>query len=94
MKDELFEELTQSVKQGGAIMRGDVEPARRTEISVPDVKELRLKFGISQDKFASALGVSAATVRNWEQGRRRPTGPARVLLSIVERRPDVLKSLH
>lgn len=90
MKDELFAELLDSVREAAAIMRGEKQPARVTEIVVPDVKQLRRNLGYSQDQFASALGVGVGTIRNWEQGRRKPTGPARVLLSIVESRPDVL----
>jgi putative transcriptional regulator len=46
---------------------------------------------MSQDEFAAQFGISPATVRNWEQGRRQPEGPARVLLNIIEREPDVVK---
>lgn len=90
MNDELFAELLGSVREGGAILRGEQEPARTAEINVPDVKRLRSQFGLSQDQFAHALGVGVGTLRNWEQGRRRPTGAARVLLFLVQARPDVL----
>ena len=91
MKDELFQELLQSVREMGAIRRGEAEPARVTELSIPDVKQVRLELGFSQDEFARALRVSVGTIRNWEQNRRQPTGPARVLLTIVQQQPDVLK---
>lgn len=91
MKDEIFEELLQSVREMGAITRGEAEPSRVTELEVPDAKKLRESLGFSQDEFARALRVSVATLRNWEQNRRQPTGPARVLLTIVQQQPDVRK---
>jgi putative transcriptional regulator len=78
MKDELFQELLGSVREGGAILRGEQEPARRFEIPAPDVRELRQKAGFSQREFATLMGISPGTLRNWEQGRRQPEGAARV----------------
>lgn len=46
---------------------------------------------MSQDQFGAQFGISAATVRNWEQGRRQPEGPARVLLTIIAREPDAVR---
>jgi putative transcriptional regulator len=92
MKDELFQELLESVKQGGAILRGDME-ASRTFSHAPDdidVAALRKRFDLSQPKFASMLGISVATLRNWEQGRRTPEGPARVLLQVASREPQAV----
>ncbi len=94
METELFEELMQSVREAGAIVRGEAQPTRTTTLSTPAapaVKPLRESLGLSQKAFSQALDVSAGTVRNWEQGRRQPTGPARVLLTLVAQRPDVLK---
>ena len=90
MKDELFAELLESVRQGGAILRGEAEPARRFEMDVPDVKEIRAKYHLSQGEFAALLGISVGTLRNWEQGRRKPEGPARVLLQVAEKHPDAV----
>ena len=91
MRDELFQELLQSVREMGAITRGEAEPSRVTELAVPDVKQVREKLGLSQKEFARALRVSVGTIRNWEQNRRQPTGPARVLLAIVQQQPEILK---
>jgi putative transcriptional regulator len=55
-----------------------------------EVVRVRGKLGLSQSKFASLLGISADTLQNWEQGRRSPTGPAKVLLKIATRHPEVL----
>ncbi len=59
--------------------------------AAPDVKELRARLGLSQDQFALALGVRLTTLQGWEEKGRKPSGPSRVLLSIVEERPDVLR---
>ena len=94
MNDELFDELLSSVREMGAIQRGEVEASRVTELTVPDAREVRENLGFSQAEFARVLRVSVGTIRNWEQNRRQPTGPARVLLTIVQQRPDVLKLIN
>ncbi|MCD4692166.1 MAG: helix-turn-helix domain-containing protein [Calditrichales bacterium] len=90
MNDKLFQELMDSVKQGGAILRGDAKPSRVFNFENPDVKAIREKYGLSQNKFAKLLGISASTLRNWEQGRRNPEGPARILLSIADKHPEAI----
>lgn len=88
MNDELFTELVASVREGGVILRGEQEPARRFEISAPDVKQIRERYELSQSEFAALLGVSIKTLQNWEQGRRSPHGAARVLLHVADKHPD------
>ena len=90
MKKELFKELFESVKQGGAIMRGTIKPLRTFEFPESEVRKIREQYGLSQAKFATLMGISVATLRNWEQGRRRPEGPARVLLRVAATHPDAL----
>ena len=90
MKKELFEELLESVRQGGAILRGERKPSRVFEFSEPDVRAVRAHYGLSQEKFASLMGISVGTLRNWEQGRRRPEGPARVLLRVAAKHPEAV----
>jgi putative transcriptional regulator len=90
MKKEVFKELLQSVKQGGAIMKGFMKPSRVFQFPESEVRKLRENYGLSQDKFASLIGISVATLRNWEQGRRKPEGPARVLLMVAAKHPEVL----
>jgi putative transcriptional regulator len=87
MKRKDFERLVASVKQAGAIRRGRLKPGRVTEFHPDDVRETRLKLGKSQEEFALMIGVSVATLQNWEQGRRRPDGPARALLRVAARNP-------
>jgi putative transcriptional regulator len=93
MKKDLFEELLESVKQGAAIMKGERKPSRIYEYPESEVRKLRGNYGLSQDKFASLMGISVATLRNWEQGRRKPEGPAKVLLMVAEKHPEALLDL-
>lgn len=90
MKDELFAELMESVREGGGILRGEIKPQRVFEPGEPDVAAIRGKYRLSQAKFAVLLGISVATLRNWEQGRRKPEGAAKVLLRVAEKHPEAL----
>ena len=91
MKEELFEELRQSLREAGLIKRGQLKPGRVFHVNpASNVVRVRGKLGLSQSKFAAILGISPDTLQNWEQGRRRPTGPAKVLLKIAARHPEVL----
>jgi putative transcriptional regulator len=90
MREELFAELVASVREGGAILRGEVAPARRTVVEKLDVKKLRERYSLSQGQFAALLGISVKTLRNWEQGRRTPEGPAQVLLQVVAKHPEAV----
>jgi len=92
MDDKLFEKLTESVRQAGAIRRGEVKPGRVFEYDAMDVKAIRAKLELSQVQFARMIGVSVSTLRNWEQGRRRPEGPARALLRVAERDPKAVSA--
>tara|TARA_B110000503_G_scaffold64084_1_gene101058 strand:+ start:1128 stop:1418 length:291 start_codon:yes stop_codon:yes gene_type:complete len=88
MDNDMFDELMTSVQEMDGIVKGQKQPTRRFEFREPEVKAIREKMGVSQDKFAVILGVSKRTVENWEQGRRHPTGAARSLLKIVEADPQ------
>ena len=87
MNDELFNELVASVREGGAILREEVEATRVTNFDDPDVAAIRDEYGLSQTKFAALLGISVRTLQNWEQGRRHPQGPAKVLLRVAAKHP-------
>ena len=91
MKKELFEELKQSLREANLIKRGQLKPGRVFRVNpASNVVRVRGRLGLSQSKFAAILGISADTLQNWEQGRRRPTGPAKVLLRIAAKHPEVL----
>lgn len=57
---------------------------------LPDVKSIRQNYQLSQNEFATLLGISLATLRNWEQGRRKPEGPARILLQVAAKHPEAV----
>ncbi len=91
MNKGLFEELLESVKKAKAIENGKLKPARTFRVNPKtDLVRVRGKLGLTQSKFAAVLGISADTLQNWEQGRRSPTGPAKVLLKIAIRHPEIL----
>ena len=90
MEKEMFEELLSSVKEAKDIMQGKKEPSRRFYIDEPNAKEIRQKLHLTQNQFASLMNISIHTLRNWEQGRRNPEGPAKVLLNIVNNYPEML----
>jgi putative transcriptional regulator len=90
MKKELFDELLESVREGGAILRGDRKASRSFQFDETDIRGLRESHGLSQSKFAALMGISVGTLRNWEQGRRKPEGSARVLLKVVEKHPEAV----
>jgi putative transcriptional regulator len=95
VKDVAFQELLASVRQAGRIRRGTLKPARSAVFRPADVKAVRAKLGASQAEFALMIGVSVATLRNWEQGRRMPEGPALALLRVAAKHPDiVVDALH
>jgi putative transcriptional regulator len=56
-----------------------------------DVSAIRHRTGLSQAAFSRRIGVSPATLRNWEQGRRSPKGPVRVLLALLDRNPRIVE---
>ena len=59
-------------------------------VAAGDVKAIRARLGLSQDQFAARFGFSVETLRNYEQGHRRPTGPASVLLRVIASEPDAV----
>ena len=91
MKEDDFGELVTSIKEAGDIKRGSRTPSRIFEIGPVDIKAVRQRLQRSQPEFALMIGVSVATLRNWEQGRRRPEGPARALLKVAAEDPDAVE---
>lgn len=95
MRVDMFEELIESVREGGAILRGRRKPSRRFEIGSSGVRAIREKTSLSQSEFALLIGVSVKTLQNWEQNRRHPTGPAAALLRIIAHQPNLaVKAIH
>ena len=90
MKDEMFDELVASVKEGGAILWGEKEASRTFNLNPLDIKHIREGYNLTQAQFAVMLGISVSTLRNWEQGRRVPEGPAMVLLRVAEKHPEAV----
>jgi putative transcriptional regulator len=90
MKKADFDKLVTSVRQAGRIRRGQMAPSRVTEFAPVDVKAVRRRLGKSQSEFARMIGVSVGTLQNWEQGRRRPEGPARALLTVAAANPEAV----
>lgn len=84
--EELGNKLLQSVKEMKA---GKV--ARATQVEPNEVASARLKTGLSQNQFASALQISPRTLQEWEQGRRQPSGAAKALIQIAFRHPEVIQ---
>ena len=87
MKDRDFDNLVASIRQAGAIRRGARRPSRVFDFKAENVRVIRQNLGRSQTEFALLIGVSVATLRNWEQGRRVPEGPARALLRVAAVNP-------
>lgn len=95
MQDEDFNELIASIKEAGKISRGEMVASRSYDFPAPDIKAIREGIGFSQSKFATLIGVNIRTLQNWEQGHRHPTGPAKVLLKLVQADPkSVVKHLN
>lgn len=89
---KLGDELIQSMAQALAHAEGKGRGTRSHKVAVKpaDVQKARKRLGLSQNQFADAFGVSASTLRKWEQGQRAPTGAAKTLLKIIEREPKAV----
>lgn len=90
-----FESIEKGLKEALAFSEGKSLEAVVHKIDVPDidVQAIRNRTGMSQVSFARSIGVAKGTLLNWEQGRRQPTGAARVLLALIDKQPDVVQSL-
>lgn len=95
MKSKDFGDLLKSIDQARKIHAGKMKTARVAKFNPVMVRAIRLKLRASQATFAHMIGVSIDTLQNWEQGRRRPEGPALALLKIAQVNPRiVMKALH
>ena len=92
MNKKNFSGLMQGLRQARSYARGKPVPGTRVHVRKRiDVSAVRSRTGLSQDAFAQRIGVSVGTLRNWEQGRREPDGPAKVLLALLERDPGIVE---
>jgi putative transcriptional regulator len=87
MNNTDFNKLSESIRQAGKIRRGTMKASRVRVIAPEDIRSIRQKLEKSQSEFALMIGVSVATLQNWEQGRRKPEGPAQALLKIAAKNP-------
>jgi putative transcriptional regulator len=95
MHERLFDELLGSIREGGAILKGEKKPSRRFVVGASGVRAIREGTRLSQSDFARLIGVSIKTLQNWEQDRRRPTGPAAALLQIIAHEPKLaVEAIH
>jgi putative transcriptional regulator len=91
MNNNDFNDLVDSIKQAGKIKTGSMKPERVFHFNPIDIKKIREELHKSQTEFAYMIGISVGTLRNWEQGRRYPEGPARALLQIAVSNPEVFE---
>ena len=95
MEDKQFQELLKSVQQADAIIKGNLAPSRVFVMEANSVRVIRESVGLSQDRFAALIHVAPSTLRNWEQGRRKPGGAATALLTAIRNDPvNVLAALN
>ena len=93
MKEQAFNELMESMKQAVAISNGEMQPSRTFVYSPVNVKEIRERTNKNQEEFANMIGVKVGSLRNWEQGRRKPDGAALSLLKIVAANPIYVEQI-
>jgi putative transcriptional regulator len=84
------QDLATDLKAGRKLTRHHVKISKPEALTVEDVVAIRKNLDMSQAVFASVLGVTPASVMNWEYGRRAPSGPVRRLLQIAARQPEIL----
>ena len=92
-KRNIGNEIIQGLEEIKAWKRGELK-LRTATIELPratDVPAIRKQLGLSQQQFAAFMGVSVATLRNWEQARREPHGPARALLLVAAKQPRAVR---
>ncbi len=92
---DAYDSIRRGLEQALAFAEGNASVGRVHEIEVPepDVPAIRARTGLSQADFARSIGVRKATLLNWEQRRRRPEGPARVLLALIDKDPGLVQRM-
>ena len=89
-----FDKIMAGLDDASAYLDGDRSGfvVHDIEVSDPDVAAIRRRTGLSQSVFARSIGVPLGTLKDWEQGCRRPEGPARVLLALIAKRPSIVQN--
>ena len=88
MEKNLFDRLVKSMAEMDEIDRGERQPSREFHVDALQEKAIREATGLTQENFAKRIDVAVGTLRNWEQGRRAPEGPARALLRAIHNDPE------
>lgn len=83
------QEILDGIKEIKRFKKGEIKLKTRTLAEPSPAKTIRKKLQLSQSSFASLMGVSTRTIQDWEQGRRKPQGPAKSLLRIAEQHPEI-----
>jgi putative transcriptional regulator len=92
-KREIGLEILEGIQEIKAYQAGKLK-LRTRQLTVPaPPQKIRAQLELSQAAFAGMMGVSLRTIQDWEQGRRKPSGPAKALLRIAEQHPEVFKAL-
>jgi putative transcriptional regulator len=86
---DIGQEILEGIKEVKRFKKGDIELKTWNLKEPSPSKTIRKKLQLSQSAFASLMGVSTRTVQDWEQGRRKPQGPAKSLLRIAEQHPEI-----
>ena len=92
--NKAYTDIREGLDDAIAHAKGKKSKAREHRMEPMDVKAIREKMGMRQQRFCAAFGISIGTLRHWEQGLRSPRGAARVLLRVVEHNPQaVIKAI-
>ncbi len=91
MKETDFDGIMQGMKEAASFLQSGNLTGKLHVPADIDAAAIRARTGLSQINFAKTIGVSVATLRNWEQGRRMPDGSARVLLSLLNKDPNIVR---
>jgi putative transcriptional regulator len=93
IKDMELEQFKQDLLESARELKSG-KTARATQVEVPQVVKVRNSLELSQSQFADLLGVSKRTLQGWEQGRIEPSGAAKMLITVADKHPEVLRELR
>ncbi len=95
-KRNIGDEITAALEDSIKHMRGQKTRAHVHKVKIPDdidVKTIREKLRLTRQEFADCYGFSIRTLQHWEQGNRHPHGPARILLLLLQREPQIIQNI-